>query len=332
MALAHQMGEHRPRRLVALTLVSITVLSHLAVGTGPESGTSRPVAGLAKGPSVPLSTVLAAVAASSHIKELPSNLNPSLEKIVTHPGKYTGLGADGSGCSPNASQTTVGACDFGDRKASRTMALYGDSHAGMWFRALDGIATRQHWKLVILMKHGCPASLVPVATFEGVRVAPCDQWHQYVVGRIKLIKPALLVISQSDRYPRPGGGDYSPQQWQHSLQDTLTTLAMPHTREVVIGNLAVPSTLGPNCLARHVDTIQACSAPPNTKLNQFNQAEKRAAQRNAASYIDVMPWFCGRICSPVIGNDEVYWDDHVTEGYSLFLEGVLAQSLDLPRS
>ena len=38
------------------------------------------------------------------------------------------------------------------------MVLYGDSHAGMWFRAIDGIATRAHWKLIVLFKPGCPAN------------------------------------------------------------------------------------------------------------------------------------------------------------------------------
>ena len=28
----------------------------------------------------------------------------------------------------------------------------------MWFRAIDGIAIRAHWKLVVLFKPGCPAN------------------------------------------------------------------------------------------------------------------------------------------------------------------------------
>ena len=318
--------------LVALTLAAITIESHLAWGSGTESGTNKPVAALPDGPSVPLSTVLAAVAASSHIKELPSNLKPSIKQMVTRPGWYTGLGADGKGCSPTPSQTTVRACDFGDRNAKRTIALYGDSHAGMWFRALDRIATRQHWKLVILMKHGCPASLVPISTFEGARVGACDKWHQYVVGRIKRLKPAVLVLTQNDGYPKPGGGEYSPLQWQRSLQSTLATLSAPQTREVVIGNLAVPASTGPDCLARHPNAVQACSSPSKPAFLQYNRAEQRGAQQQGASYIDVTPWFCTKTCSPVIGNDEIYWEDHVTENYSLFLQGVLQKALHLSGS
>jgi hypothetical protein len=139
-------------------------------------------------------------------------------------------------------------------------------------------------------------------------------------------------VSQTERYARPGGALYTTQQWQGSLEDLLTTLSTPTTRQVVIGNLAVPAAIGPDCLARHTDNVQACSIPPDPAFTVFNDAEKRAAEAEGASYIDVIPWFCARTCSPVIGNDEIYWDDHVTAGYSLFLEGVLAQSLDLPQS
>jgi hypothetical protein len=212
------------------------------------------------------------------------------------------------------------------------MVLYGDSHAGMWFEALEGIATRDHWKLVLLMKDGCPASVVPVANFEGSRLTVCDEWHQFVIPRIKRINPEILVVSQTEGYATPGGGQYTTQQWQSSLEDLLTTLSTPKTRKVVIGNLAVSAYYGPDCLARHTDSVQACSVPPQEPFTRFNEAEERAAEAGGASYIDVLPWFCTKTCSPIIGNDEIYWDDHVTTRYSLFLEGVLEKSLDLPKA
>jgi hypothetical protein len=109
-------------------------------------------------------------------------------------------------------------------------------------------------------------------------------------------------------------------------------LSTPKTRKVVIGNLAVSAYYGPDCLARHTDSVQACSVPPQEPFTRFNEAEERAAEAGGASYIDVLPWFCTKTCSPIIGNDEIYWDDHVTTRYSLFLEGVLEKSLDLPKA
>jgi peptidoglycan/LPS O-acetylase OafA/YrhL len=318
--------------LVAVTLVSITVESHLVYANGSQTETNSSVAALAKRPLVPLKTVLAAVGASSHIKTLPSHLYPPLAQMVANPRPYIAPGGPTGGCSPLPRQTSVPACVFGDLEARRTMVLYGDSHAGMWFQALDGIATRDHWKLVLLFKNGCPASVIPVADYAGSRVAACDGWHQFVVGRIKRIDPQLLIVSQTEGYFMPGGGEYTAAQWQRPLEDLLTTLSTPGTRQVVIGNLAAAPAGGPECLARHTNSVQACSIAPYPLFTESNAAEKRAAEAKGASYIDPIPWFCTQTCSPVIGHDDIYWDDHVTEGYALFLEGVLETALDLPKS
>ena len=65
-------------------------------------------------------------------------------------------------CQPVVHQVTVPKCVFGDPNGSHTMVLYGDSHALMWFRAMNQIAIRAHWRLVILGKgllHGQQVSI-----------------------------------------------------------------------------------------------------------------------------------------------------------------------------
>ena len=155
-------------------------------------------------------------------------------------------------------------CTFGDPAGTHTIVLYGDSHAGMWFQTLNGIAIRQHWKLIILFKNACPASLVSVAYYGRPEdFTACDEWHRYVTGRIKAINPEVLILSQTDAYFTPAGDGYTTQQWQRSVEGTLTTLSTPKTRKtVVIGNLA-ETINGPTCLARHKNNVQACSTPPN---------------------------------------------------------------------
>ena len=320
--------------LVVMTFAAISVESRLGLGNGPESGSHRFGAELAKGPSVPLSTVLAAVAASHQIKELPSNLNPSLQQMVSKPGLFLGDPPGGKGvCSPRVSQTTVAACAFGDTEAVRTIVRIGDSHAGMWFQSLNEIAIREHWKLVILYKDGCPASLVSVADYGPARFAACDKWHRYVTERVHAINPEVLILSQQEKYFAPGGALYTTQQWQRSVEETLRTLSTSKTRNlIVIGNLAAETSNGPTCLARHTDDIQDCSTPPDPGYLAFNEAERQAAKKTGATYVDPIPWFCTSTCSPVIGNDDLYWIDHVTLGYSLFLEGVLEKAIDLPKN
>ena len=231
--------------LVVVTLGAITVLSNHSISSGAavgrgESQTAASVQG-----------VLRAVAKSDQIRVLPSNLKPSLSGVLSDPRRYIGYPPEKSGCVLGIPQTSVPSCTFGDVKASHTMVLYGDSHAGMWFRVMNQIAKSEHWKLVILFKDGCPASDLPTpqpSTRTGDWPA-CDQWHRFAINRIKRINPALLIVSQTAKYGQPQAGHYTPTQWNLGLQRLLATLKVPRTTQVVLGIPAVPQYDGLQCLS-----------------------------------------------------------------------------------
>ena len=235
-----------------------------------------------------------------------------------------------TGCWPTTPQARVPGCEFGDRGATHTMVLYGDSQAGMWFRALDDIAIRAHWKLVVLSKAGCPAAALSVqAIGGGGAFVACDKWHQFAINRINRIAPDLLVVSQASQYRNPTGATYTAAEWQRGWGQLFSRLTTHKTVKMVIGS--VPLSGGPNCLARHMENVQACSVvATSTAFTDYNLAEEHAATAGGARYINTTPWFCARTCSAVVGDYDVYsLADHVAVGYSRFLEGVLAQALDL---
>jgi peptidoglycan/LPS O-acetylase OafA/YrhL len=312
--------------LIALTFVAISAVSDIAGGA--PSGAANPTEGInpVTGPLVPLNKVLSAVAASDQIRTLPPDLNPPLSAIQLQQASDIGFPPAASGCIAAIPQSTVPSCVFGDPEGSRTMVLYGDSHAGMWFQALDAIAKRVHWKLVILFKEQCSASMSPRNQPGGFGPwVACNQWHQFAAKRIRQIDPALLVVSQASNYRNPKGG------WEKGLRRLLVQVAPPNTKKVVLGSPAISTAGGADCMSRHANDIQACSGPPDPVITGFNNEEQRAAISDGARYVSVIPWFCTKTCSDVIGHYATYIvGDHVTVGYSLFLEGVLAKSLDLP--
>ena len=162
--------------------------------------------------------------------------------------------------------------------------------------------------------------------------AACDQWHRFAINRIKRIDPALLIVSQIAKYGQPHAGHYTPMQWDQGLQQLLAMLRTPNTAQVVIGIPVVPQYDGLQCLSRHIDDIQACSGPPDPGYTRFNRAEQLAAEAEGARFINVVPWFCAKTCSLVIGHYDVYLTrDHVSAAYSLFLTGALDNALDLSR-
>ena len=314
--------------LVAVALGAITVQSDVASGSGPRPTTAAPLpSGTAS-----LQTVLRLVAASNSIRTVPSDLVPPLSEAVTQPKTNVGYPPVDTGCWPGYSQSTVPACTFGDRAGARTMVLYGDSHAGMWFRALDDIATSAHWRLIVLTKGSCPAS--PLHThifFKYGDWATCDQWHRFAISRINRVAPDLLIVSQFTN-TNPKGLRYTPAQWRRGMVQLLRAITAPKTMKVVLGD--IPSSAGPDCLARHADNVQMCSTFRGTRTTTpYNEAERSAATAEGARYIAVLPWFCAKKCSGVIGKFAVYFNPyHVALGLHALPRGGTdpgARSLEL---
>lgn len=76
-------------------------------------------------------------------------------------------------------------CEYGESsdKSQRTLALVGDSHAEQWLMALDRVAQREHWRLIVMSKASCPFTAaerdyvsVNDATNAELR-ADCREWN-----------------------------------------------------------------------------------------------------------------------------------------------------------
>jgi hypothetical protein len=270
-----------------------------------------------------LAEVVALVKASNAITRLPADLNPSISIALTKPDSNWG-GSKGGTCGAALDQSTVPACVFGDTTASRTIVIYGDSHAQMWFDVIDDLAIKARWKLVLLSKGACPAAPITGHLAETTGAAPaCTAWHPYALRRINSLDPDLLVITQ-EAYEKADGTQYTKSQWQRELSSLLSEAHAKRT--VVLGN--IPSSLGPGCLQHK--TVRACSTKRDAPVHRFVSAEEAAARAAGDGYINTTSWFCAARCSPVIGHFDVYFDQaHVALGYSEYLEGVLGKALGI---
>ena len=327
---------------IGVTLVFMTggiMTAQLASHAGPS------VASVPNSAASP-STVSRLVVASTHIRKVPVNLFPSLSQLADQL-PLPGFPPVATGCWPPFDQSTVPSCVFGDPHGKHTMVLYGDSQAGMWFQAMDDIATKAHWRLVVLTKAACFADSLPyvnpgavagrlgsvAAGPPGGEWSACDQFHRSAIARINRTDPDLLIISEAPPFfpvKYPGGRSYTPTEWKQGLEKTLKLVTAPKTRTIVLGDIPIPGS-GPACLSEHMNNVQACSRPAHGVMWPYSEAEMQASNAERASYVDVTPWFCATRCSPIIGRFEVYWTDggHINAAYSRFLENALAQTLDL---
>jgi peptidoglycan/LPS O-acetylase OafA/YrhL len=314
------------RGLAPIALGAVFIAATLAVSSvalsSEESKVPRPV------PPVSASELAILLRRAPEVRTLPADLMPSLAEA------HQDWGGPPSACSPGIDQTSIlDSCIFGDTSGSHTMVIYGDSHAGMWFDALNVIAKQARWRLVDLWKGECPADSLPYKVppelgKPGTPYVACKQWQRWALGRINNLKPDLLVLSQDGRLNQISK-PFTFQQWAQGLATTFHRIHLPKSRVVVLGNIPFLPDNPPECLSRHSANIQACSGPlGGSYLTGYNHVEEEVAHSVGARYINVVPWFCSTVCTGVVGHYEVYFDQaHVAATYTYVLEGVLKNAL-----
>jgi hypothetical protein len=308
-----------PVVLVVLALISSATVA--CAGDKPARREADPVV-----PRVALASVLAAVRKAPTIRAVPADLTPPLATAGDD------MGFPNARCeAPPRAGRVADPCVFGDRASDVQVILYGDSHAGMWLPALMPIALSRHWRLEFYGKPACPA---PKLTFwnqqEGKPFVECDRFREFVLGRIRAVRPALVVVTSESFSQKLGRGVLvTPAQWQRGLAETLTAIRRSANRVVVLGDTPVLDESAPECLAAHADDVPACTTSRAAATARvWNGADSAAARAAGAGYISVLPWLCTSLCTPVIGNMVVYRNRfHLTATYSRMLTGVLENAL-----
>lgn len=275
-----------------------------------------------------MSTLLAAAYDNPSV---PANLTPQLDKAVGDVPPTTA-----NGCNAAFLVTTEAPCVFGDPSGSKTVVLFGDSHAEQWFGALDALATSQGWKLLSWTKAACPMADVLLMSAQLRRpFTECPVWHADTVQKITDLHPDLVIASGSDGLPGPG---YSNATWSADTTAVLTTLRKSAKQLIYLADIPAPSTNVPVCLADHVVAPQQCQfsrASQTQGLTGENQFPGRhAAVIGAAAgigipVIDPTDWFCSPIGCPVIVADTLVYRDstHMTQAYSRALEPMIGRAL-----
>lgn len=286
------------------------------------------------------SVVAADVRASLSITTLPTMLTPS---VANAPNDTALVDTPSlSNCNVAGVGFVVSKCAFGDTSSKRTMFLWGDSHAFMWFPALNAVAKTAHWKLVALMKPGCPpADLTVWNTLTHTSYASCNTFRTKVIAAINKLKPQLVVVTESFT-SYAGSGHGAPNtitlgQWRSALEKTLKLVHAQ--KKAVLGSTVLDGPLSPvQCLAANPTAVQNCTVSDTSQQKAQRSTEAAAARAEKAAYVNTLPWLCStavtpEACSPVIGDPTngymiaYYAAGHLTETYDLFLQGVLGTAL-----
>ena len=264
------------------------------------------------------SEVQAQVASSVGVQDVPANLNPSLSTA----GSSNSPTFD-DGCMDSYLDASVRQCVFGDVGAATSVVLFGDSHAAMWFPAVDDAANQHGWQLFNFAKATCPPLFISIYSPElGRNFSECDTWRQNVLARIQQIHPALVILGVARHYTSVYGFTPYDQQWLQGMSQMVSTIRQMGSKVLVIGPVPKPQTTVYDCLSEHLSDATACTEPVNVGIKEAGLASERATVEAAGgAYLDVQPWFCtAQTCAAIVDNLLVWRDDnHISEPYSAFL-------------
>ena len=225
-----------------------------------------------------------------------------LVQVMERPGVY------GDGCHVNYGETKSGYCTYGDKESSKTIVLYGDSHAAQWFPTLDKMATERGFKLVSLTKSACPAVDAKRPDQGAFKMVHCTKWRENSIKRIVEIQP-LAVITSSFQYFTPANSSISRAQWWNEGQRKLLKGLRGSTNNLIyISDTPRPLRDIPNCLASRDSKV--CDSTERSKVSVIRGFD----------VINPNPWLCSSYCPAIVEGTVAYRDaSHISVDMALKL-------------
>jgi peptidoglycan/LPS O-acetylase OafA/YrhL len=263
------------------------------------------------------------------------DLDPS-QRIIAETAAQPSTARAKVGCVLDYETVTPKACEFGDKNAERSIALFGDSHADHWSTPLIEAAKKNDYMVVTWLKSACRASRLTVWSSKLKRdYTECDQWREQSIKEIIALRPSLVVISEISLTsshklsPDVKVPDSQDQDWQAGLRATLEAFSQAGLKVAFIRDVPFNDRFVDTCVARALwqgEPPSVCDAPRTDAANDAVAAVERDIVRTipSATYIDMTDRFCdAKTCHVFIDGKLAYRDRH-------HMATPFAQSLEPP--
>ncbi|MCQ9370004.1 acyltransferase [Corynebacterium sp. 35RC1] len=207
-------------------------------------------------------------------------------------------------------------CTYGDPNAEFTVYVLGGSHAEQWMAALDGLGKAHAFKVIPLVRQGCPAY---AEELDGVFTQSCTTFNELVLERVAQDKPDLVISNSTRPLPeRLRFQDEVPLSyrtlWNFLEEQGIAFVGLRDNPWFIEEGGA--GKLVSICAEETGDPI-ACGQP---RAEVYSAVDPAAALLNSETMksVDTSAWFCpGSDCPAVIGNIYVYRDgNHISDDYA----------------
>lgn len=225
-----------------------------------------------------------------------------------------------AGCDRWFDDAVVVACEGGAEAGKKTAVLLGDSHAGQWFSAFDGALKAEGWKFIVMTKSACAIVNEPYFYERIGRIyRECDEWRAGALREIGIIKPDLLIVTGSEKYP------FTARQWQAGTATALGSLARSAHKVVILRNTPYPGVDVPACLARRhwQPALFSSSCLYRVEDGGLSPDLMRMHQDFAAKFanvkfIDMTPAVCGGEICDVVADGVIKFRDtqHLSDAFA----------------
>jgi peptidoglycan/LPS O-acetylase OafA/YrhL len=317
--------------VAALALPSVSVVAptlghpHVVVAANSGVPPNPEVAELASSTA----EVQADLATSQMVQTVPDDVTPSLAGAF---GDVPVLYNDG--CVDTYTSIALNPCLYGDTTSSTSVVLFGDSHAAMWFPAIEQASERYSWKLYAWTKDTCPPLVIPVISPDlGRAYTECTTWRNEVLQEIAEIHPALVILGMARHYSPIYGFTVYSSQWMNGLAQMISQIRALGSRVLVMGPIPKPTFTVTSCLSENLSAAQNCASPRDSAVDIPGMREEEATVVSAGGgYVNTLFWFCTKesTCPPIVDDVLVYRDDnHITATYASFLTTPIEAAVDL---
>jgi hypothetical protein len=231
-------------------------------------------------------------------------------------------------CWATTVEDSRGSCEFGDVTSGTTIALLGDSHAEHWLGGLDRAGRQHGWKIVAMVKGGCPVADMPELTHARLKryYYECTRYREAMLQRIVAMRPAAVILSSWDHYMPPDGKgsawQVTPEMWERGLRRTYERLTGAGIRVVALRGTPRTWFDVPSCLSRRAARLpfaQACEYRRDRALSPVAiAAQDNAARGLPVAFVDMNDLICGTSPCTVIRNGVVMFtdDNHLTASFT----------------
>jgi hypothetical protein len=319
------------RVLGAIALVpvlAVSIPSHAFAASSSNSGPS-------------LTQLISYVKASSQLKQGP-NVQTSLPTLTAAANDGTTAMIpdecvnDSTAPTPLPSDVAT-TCAFGDKTATRTIFLFGDSQAQMWVPAFNVVGTMLQWKIVFVAKDGCGPWISPVTSIEGS--SACNRWEHGEIALANQLKPQV-VIPVGLTIAELSNGQYpSSIEFLREIQSMVQGLKPSQAKILLLQEIpqfytSFTSATPESCLTIHISSIENCEVTVKQVKDLANEiALSDIAKVDNLDIVPIRELFCGKVRCDVFVNSPgashlVYQDwAHMNATYSAWIGTAMGQLL-----